>query len=530
MLTVEDIKLIPGKNGPVSVELNGNLENIPFSIHGNISNINQLIDPDKICLFMVTLEMEQNVLILEGSVKDLSKFDGINIRFNLKGESFSTINRIVGMDFPLTEMFELSGRFQDVSPKKFRISKLYLNLGKSDIKGEIWIDFSKQIPTITADFYTSYLDLREILKEKKKKKENFRQKQQDKISRKPSEHQNKVFSGKPFDLDALKKTNIEITLKGKKAISHQVALKNFQFCFSLKDGTLALDPLKATIGGGELNGRFKIDPSDNDAVISTWLKIDELDLKQMQEDMMVASLGEGKVEFCLDLASRGNSIAEVMAALNGKICLIMGEGWIEHDYSIFFDFLGTNLKESIFNIISIPGDLVKEEKNKFSEFNCCVVRFDINKGKAEATALVFDTPKMSIVGTGSVDLEKEILDIYLEPVPKEGIGGEGFGKLNLSLSELAKPFKLGGTLADPNVVVDPAQTALTLGKAIGGAVLFGPAGIAVALLTGTFDKDAANPCLGAIEAARKGVEVPDETSGILKKMEDFLKYLSPIGW
>ncbi len=77
-------------------------------------------------------------------------------------------------------------------------------------------------------------------------------------------------------------------------------------------------------------------------------------------------------------------------------------------------------------------------------------------------------------------------------------------RISFSLSELTNPFKLGGTLANPSLAIDPTQTAITIGKLVGG-LAFGPVGIAVVLADVSMgDK---NPCLAAIEAAEKGVKV-----------------------
>ena len=76
------------------------------------------------------------------------------------------------------------------------------------------------------------------------------------------------------------------------------------------------------------------------------------------------------------------------------------------------------------------------------------------------------------------------------------------------VGELAKPFKLGGTLAHPTLVVDPEQTLVAIGKAVGGMILLGPAGVLAALASASpGDK---NPCLTAIEAAKKGRKVSGE--------------------
>jgi len=134
---------------------------------------------------------------------------------------------------------------------------------------------------------------------------------------------------------------------------------------------------------------------------------------------------------------------------------------------------------------------------------------------------VFDTTHMTVVGDGTIDLRTEKMDISLIPHPKEEMGAEGVGTLSMSLGELARPFKLAGTLAEPSLALDTAQAALALGKAAAGTVLFGPVGIAAALVHS--DQGVKNPCLAAVEAARKGVRLDGkagEEKGLVEKTTD----------
>ena len=87
-----------------------------------------------------------------------------------------------------------------------------------------------------------------------------------------------------------------------------------------------------------------------------------------------------------------------------------------------------------------------------------------------------DTPETTVHGAGEVDLKTERLDLSLDTFTQTRRAG-----FSLSLGELAKPFKLSGTLADPSLTIDPTKTALTIGKAVAGVLLFGPLGIAGAL-------------------------------------------------
>ena len=89
------------------------------------------------------------------------------------------------------------------------------------------------------------------------------------------------------------------------------------------------------------------------------------------------------------------------------------------------------------------------------------------------------------------------------------------------MSELAQPLRLGGTLAEPELVIDATGTVLTLSKSIGGMALLGPAGIFSALISkGSEDK---HPCLTAIEnlkatdSVAKGNGKPEEKKASEKK-------------
>jgi hypothetical protein len=141
-----------------------------------------------------------------------------------------------------------------------------------------------------------------------------------------------------------------------------------------------------------------------------------------------------------------------------------------------------------------------------TDINCGVSGFDIEDGIAKVTALVVDTPDMTMIGEGQVNLRDETLDLALKPCSKGGAAG-----FSLSLGELAKSFKLGGTLANPSLEIDAAQTMLAAGKAAGGVLFFGRAGIAAALAGQS--SDGGDPCLSALESARKGVGASGSSKG-----------------
>jgi hypothetical protein len=204
----------------------------------------------------------------------------------------------------------------------------------------------------------------------------------------------------------------------------------------------------------------------------------------------------------------------MMGRLDGRTSFVMGKGIVENKY---IDLLGGDLSSTLFGLLDPHRKTLDD-----AEINCLVSRFDIKNGLATNTAFVFDTPNISVVGDGRIDLKTEKLNMVFKPSPKEGLGAKGLGKVSLSLGQLARPLKLGGTLADPSLAIDPKETAITLGKAVGGVVLFGPVGILAALANaGPGDE---NVCLAAIETARSGVRVKRDTpKDIVEKTAEGVK-------
>ena len=123
--------------------------------------------------------------------------------------------------------------------------------------------------------------------------------------------------------------------------------------------------------------------------------------------------------------------------------------------------------------------------------------FNIKDGLAKSDVIIIDDPDKTLLSTGTVNLKTEELDFGIHSKPKKGIGTKETGKVSVSLSAVTKPFKLGGTLANPSLGISPQRAAKTVGSAL--AV---PGGIASLFVSHSSDKE--NPCAEALKIAGEG--------------------------
>jgi hypothetical protein len=501
-----------GIDSPVEVGLKGAYNGEPFELKGTLGPLSAFVNPDKAWPLDLKAKAIGATITVDGTIKNPIAQRGMEISFTARARDLSNLEKLTGRPLPIKGPIEVSGRAVDPVPGTYKVSDLKIALGESDIGGSAEVSLAGKRPRLKAITKSERLDLRQVLA-----------KDTGRAAEGPPAKRDRVFPDDPLPLDVLNQVDAAVKLRAGQVLLPQMALNDLSVDMALNDGLLTVKPLKAEIGGGTLDGRFDLKSRGRAALLSAAVKINQLDLGSMLKELKITDVLEGKVDVSIDLKGRGGSVAELMAGLNGETSVVMGKGRIDNKY---ISLVGTDLSASVFRLIN-PSSQVED----LTDINCFVGRVDINDGFAKTTALVLDTSTMSVVGDGTINLKTEGLNLSLKPVPKGGVDTIGLGKLGLNLGELAKPFKLGGTLADPSLAVDPTQTAITIGKALGGSTLFGPVGIASALVSGGSDEE--NICLAAIEAAKKG-KVPSERTeerkgAVEKTTEDVKEGVEGIG-
>jgi hypothetical protein len=300
----------------------------------------------------------------------------------------------------------------------------------------------------------------------------------------------RIFSNDPLPVDVLKHMDVQLKVEAGEVQLSPVPITNVSTELSVNDGHLVLRPVTAKVAGGNAEGEAELRAQGSAATAKAAFKVSQLDLRQVSSEWKA----EGKVDADLDLLARGSTIAGLMAGLNGRTVAVMGQGRVDNKG---IQILGGDLASGVLQLLS-PSSRTANH----TDINCAVIGFDIKGGMARVTGLVVDTPDMTVIGEGAVNLRDETLNLALKPYQKGGAAG-----LSLSFGELAKSFRLGGTLANPSLQIDAAQTMIAAGKAAGGVLLFGPAGVAAAL-AGQSSGDG-NPCLTALESAKKGVKTSE---------------------
>ena len=100
----------------------------------------------------------------------------------------------------------------------------------------------------------------------------------------------------------------------------------------------------------------------------------------------------------------------------------------------------------------------------FTQLECAVLAARFEDGRTSLRPLALQTDKVTVVGDGKIDLNDEKLDLDWTAKPRKGVG--------VSASAITNPYiKVGGTLGNPSIEVEPLQAATTTGVAVATAGL-----------------------------------------------------------
>ena len=100
----------------------------------------------------------------------------------------------------------------------------------------------------------------------------------------------------------------------------------------LKDGNLEIKPFKFSIGGGKADVRFALRSQEKPAALAANWNIDQLEIGPMLDKLGYQRSIEGNMDAALNLDGSGDSVAALMAGLNGNIRIAMSDGRAASEY------------------------------------------------------------------------------------------------------------------------------------------------------------------------------------------------------
>jgi hypothetical protein len=439
---------------------------------------------------------EQILIKATGAVKDALNAKGINLVVALESKDLKSAAKAFGAETPSLPSLSVTARVKDAQGA-YAFEELKASIGKSTLVGSGAVSVGAPRPKVSAQLASSLLDLSELLPA------SGTAQAKPTTARTPAEpsKDKRMFTGDPLPLESLKAADADLGVKIDRLIlPNKMPIEALVVRLVLTGGRLEIQPFSSRVASGAIAGRLALDASSvKTASLATKIDAKGVDLGQVMQQTGHPDLVTGaKTDLSIDLRGGGGSVRDMMAGLNGDLLLVLGDGKINNK---FVEFLGADLLTQVVEKVN-PFRKTDPE----SDLKCGVIKFTVKDGMATTDrGIAFETSKMAVVSSGTVNLKTEAIDFSLRPNPRESAG--------IGAGELVKFMRVRGTLAEPKIGIDEQQAAKTA-LSIGAGLASGGLSALAQGLAGGSPADP-NPCataLGKAPASARGGPPPATAS------------------
>jgi AsmA protein len=386
---------------------------------------------------------------LEGTVTDLLTLTAVDMHAELRGDSLQQLFPLLGVAFPATHAYTVQGRLLHTGAT-WRYEKFSGRIGVSDIAGDVQVIAGEQRPLLTAELRSKLLNLDDLAPTIGVRPVVGI------VAATPKSPGGRVLPDLPFKAERWDSVDADVVLHATQ-LQHAKAwpLENLTTHLKLRDSVLTLDPLDFGLAGGELKTKVTLDGRKQPIQAHAQVRASKVLLAKLFPTVNLSKSSIGQVNGQMDLVGSGNSVGSMLASADGKVGLVVASGQIS---KLMMEQMGLHLWEMF--SLNLTGDqLVK--------LRCAVADFDVKHGKMQAKALLLDTQVTTLLGSGTIDLGTETLDLTFSPKTKD-----------TSPVALHSPIYVRGSFAHPTVAFD--KTRVTARAA--GAVVLGLINPLLALL------------------------------------------------
>lgn len=460
-----------GGSGEERVRLDGkgSFAGKPFTVTFEGGSLEYLRDDPKPYPLRVEAAVGETRAKVEGSIAEPVKLEGVDLSVELRGPDLAEIFPIVGIPTPKTRPYTLTGHLTRAGTV-WTMEGMKGTVGESDLNGMIAVDLGGQRPVIRGDLTSERLaavDLAGFVGAS---------------PRGPSDYETKargrIIPDTKVDLERLRFADMDVRFRGKRVEAPYVPMDDLDTRIRLENGRATIDPLKLGVADGRIEGTTVLDGSGEVAALDTNLGVAGLKLSAFFRDTPFARDMGGIIAGRIQLKGRGATVADIAGSADGKIGLAVDKGRVT---SLAEAGMKTNVLETLGIVLS--GD-------QPVRFNCLVADLGVRDGVMTSDAIVLDTPETLVIGTGTVNLKKETLDLTMR----------GDGK-KAQVGATHVPVRIRGSFLDPDIGIDATETAARGAAAVALGALLTPFAAIVPLLD-PGGAESAN-CAGLIDKARQ---------------------------
>ncbi len=451
----------------------------PFKLSARLSDAGDVLNLTEVNVEAGKRQVVQ--LQAKGGVGDVSGARGVDLALLMESDNLAALSPMIGTEIPAMGPMHLSGQLRG-GGTSWTLSSIKATLAGSDMNGDLAVDMQQQ-PRISGQLSANTLIVDDFTAVPANASGPPASKPV--ASRKGD---GRIFSDHPLPVQSLRTFDVNLALQIGKLKADDLQLADITADMRLEKGVLSVKPFRTTLAGGRVEGDVVLDATGTIPTVALRVDATQVELGKLTPG---GQFSGGKSDVQVDLKGQGASVRALMASSNGATKVRVGAGRIQNTA---VNWAGGDL---LFQLLGALNPLAESESSTI--LTCAAARFLVRDGIATANdGIGVRTAKVDVMGSGTVDLRSERLDLGIRPRARSGVG--------LSLSTpLTGLTRIQGTLTKPTVGIDP-EGSLRTAATVGAVLATGGLSVLGELLV---DKVAADidPCATAL-GERSGKQAP----------------------
>lgn len=414
---------------PRSLKFNvkGKFQAQPIELRGETASLLTLRNVERAVPLQIEGALADMQVAIEGEIQGLVTFEGVNLRYDVRGASLALMEPYFGVPLPETPKFSASGQLTR-DGTRWQTTDLKGRMGESDVAGVVTVETGGEKPRLAADLTSSKLDLADlgplIGGTNRSRYE-------------PSPKDKTLFlPNRQFKFDALDKLDAEVSIRSQKVVRvADFPFDNFRLQFSLEDAQIRIDPVEFGMASGKLTARAELNARQSPATVNFNARMDGVRVAEIAPEKAAVGEAAGILSGRAQLKGRGNSVSTMLGSADGRLTVLLTEGNVPGFLPALIDLDGARV------LTKLVG------KNPES-VRCAAIDLVVNDGLVTPNVAVVETDTTVLTLSGELNLQGEAMTMKLTQAPKEP-----------SFLSLRTPILIGGTLVDPELAPAPAPLA-----------------------------------------------------------------------
>ncbi|MEM7378563.1 MAG: AsmA family protein [Pseudomonadota bacterium] len=240
----------------------------------------------------------------------------------------------------------------------------------------------------------------------------------------------------PLPIDLMRALKLNGTAKVAALTAANLTLQDITVELTATDGEIAVNSLSGALYDGGIDARMGVDVTGDTPQYSAKAALSGVQAQPLLSDFAEFDklLGSGLIN--LDVATTGNTVGELSAALGGTASFSFVDGAID----------GINIAAQLRNVLATFGRAEESDsdaplRTDFAKFSASA---DIVQGVIDNVDLDLRSPLLRLAGQGTVSLPGETVDYLLKPALVSSLEGQG-GATSGELSGLKFDLPIVGT-------------------------------------------------------------------------------------